>query len=282
MRTFERNSVFFPCVIVLAVAMALIATEIVRTGRALDERRRKVARQRKFFKQIGASDVPLDLANLDTLKANRALAEAKLQELRAWLHQSYAIPREEPVSSVECMRSLQQEIRGMRAELLEREISHGEKCRFFSFGKIATSRSLPQRADVPKIQRRLKIVREIVRLVGVSQAAELMDIVFPMDLGFREKEFHTVTPVTLTLFCTTAQVREGVSLPNTRSRYFFMIRSVEVLGCGIVRDYEALLPAGGEEWAAWPVYRATVDGPMFVVLVLGLDVIEFRKPQRKV
>jgi len=210
--------------LVLAV---LIIIGIRSAGKTAADREKKVRRQMDFFKKVETSEVTPSRANCDTAEENLSLVQDKFYDIRHWLFQTYTVPREAPPSAVECVRTLQDVIRQMRAELLAKEISVGN-CKFFSFDSLATSRTLPPSADVPAIMRQLKIVREIVRLVGLSGVAEISNIGRPLGLNVLEEDLYTITPLELSVLGEYPKIEELVNKLQRDSQYLFFLRNLAI------------------------------------------------------
>ena len=219
-------------VIAYLIACLLVATFIVtairRASRATTKAKGIVANQADFFKKVKRQKYTLSKNNLAIAQDNEKLVGIKFRELRTWLAQHYSIPRDgDSITSVECMRQLQEDIRKMHEELNEKVIV-GPKCKFFSFDKIASSRILPPASYVPAIRRNLKIVQEIVRLIREAKVKQVTAIDRLMNLETRDEDFYTITPIGLVVLGTPQQIQDMVNLFQTKSRYLFSLKNIKL------------------------------------------------------
>lgn len=188
----------------------------------------KIGRQVDFFKEIRRNQYTLSQENVRIARENQDMVDLKFRELRTWLGRQYGVPADRAMSSVECVRTLQIEISRMDAELKEKNVLMGSRSQFFTFDRIAKSDVLPPASQVPGILRKLKIIREVVRLVGLSGVAEITDLARPLDLAVFEEGLYTVTPINISVVGSMEAVEKLVNLFNRESTYLFFLRSLSL------------------------------------------------------
>ncbi|OGV75411.1 MAG: hypothetical protein A3K19_12805 [Lentisphaerae bacterium RIFOXYB12_FULL_65_16] len=219
-------------VVCLALS-GLIITGIRRAATTASESKKKVARQSEFFERIKSNEYAINRANREAAGDNQTMVEAKFHDLRQWLAQNYSIAMDPPPTSVECVTILQEEIRRMKKDTEDKEIAVGAQCQFFSFDSQATSSVLPPVEDIPLILRQIKVVKEVVRIVGLSLAgtkpAELTSIHRALGLKTQEADLYTITPVDITIVAPMLQIQDLINRFHKESQYLFFLRNITLV-----------------------------------------------------
>jgi hypothetical protein len=208
---------------------AFLGLKISAAEKTARENQKKLKEQLSFFDGVKKDNIKLNEDNQRIAQANRDLAEAKFMQLRRTLAGKYRIEPDPPPTAVEGVRRLQQEIRRMTKKLEEADIVIGQQCQYFSFDKLAMSRKLPPESDVPEIFRHLRVVQEIVRLIGESEVMQVERIDRPMGLQRLDEDLYTVTPLTIVVTGRPEQVQTFINKMNSESNYLFFLRKVDLL-----------------------------------------------------
>ena len=215
--------------VVCLVLAAFLGLKINSAEGGARENNKKLEEQLSFFDSVKKDNIKLNEDNQRIAQANRDLAESKFMELRRTLAGKYRIDPDAPPTAVECVRRLQQEIRRMTTKLEDADIIVGQQCQYFSFDKLALSKKLPPISDVPEIFRHLRIIQEIVRLIGESEVISVERISRPMALQRLEEDLYTVTPINLSVTGRADHVQTLVNRMNSESNYLFFLRKVDFL-----------------------------------------------------
>jgi hypothetical protein len=243
--------------IVCLTLSGLIVTGIRRAAATAGESKKKVQRQAEFFERIKSNEYAINRANREVAGENQTMVEAKFQELRQWLAQNYSIAMDTPPTSVECVTILQEEIRRMKKDIEDKGIVVGGTCQLFSFDAQATSSVLPPVGDIPLILRQLKVVKEVVRIVGLSLAqtnpndpkpAELSSIQRVLGLKTQDSDLYTITPVDISVVAPMPQIQDLVNRFNKESQYLFFLRNITLVTtdqapAGVVKGFDAAFSA---------------------------------------
>jgi len=249
------------------VLIVAIGMGIKRAAGAAGESGKNVRSQADFFDDLSRKKFSLSKTNRDIARANQALVERKFGELREWLANTYRLPRSRNLSSVECVRTLQREIRRMRNDLQEKGVIVNEqKCKYLSFDRRAAARGfLPGVNEVPAILRQLSVVSEIVRLVGASGVRGLENMVRLKDLEVIKEDHYTITPVRVSVLGSLPQIQDFINRLHTDSAYLFFLRQLSLTATedpaagGMLAGFGA--PAGGGRARPGGGMEMPVDDP---------------------
>lgn len=232
------------------VLAGFIVVGIKRAAATASDLEDKVTRQKQFYKKIKSNSYGLTKSNLLIARQNAGLVRGKFRDLRNLLTKQYSIPRERPPTSLECVRILDNDIRSMTRDLMDKDIVPGSGCTHFSFDALAQDNSLPPARHVPGILRQLTIVKEVVRLVGMAEIKELSEIRRPMRLGAREEGLYIVIPIEVVVIGKLAEITKLVDLFHRDSRYLFFLRYMTLEADdqapdGLVASYKGRVGADG-------------------------------------
>jgi hypothetical protein len=117
----------------------------------------------------------------------------------------------------------------MTQKLEDVDIAVGQQCQYFSFDKLALSKKLPPEDAVPKIFRQLRIIQEVVRILGESELTTVEEIKRPMGLQTLEEDLYTVTPLKIVVLGRADHVQAFINKMNSESNYLFFLRKIDLL-----------------------------------------------------
>ncbi len=194
-----------------------------------------------FVKDISRQKIAVTEENVELAAANATTAREKLQMLREKLAARTELETTQ-MSSVKFKNHLVAQTRMMLQRLADRNVRVATGAAGFSFADILQSSTLPnQEAEVPVLNRQLVIIEEIVAQLGNSGVTELNAVERVAGLGAVELDDYKVTRFSLDVAGHMNAVRHFVSNLQTRSKFFFVVPSMEIKAAAAV-DQEPQSP----------------------------------------
>lgn len=207
------------------VVSCLLLVGILKAVKSGSEYRKEVAEQYDFLERAKNKGTALTGENLDVARANHALARSKFLELRKLLWTKFSIPLEQR-TDVQCVRILKTECQRMHKALEEKEVAIGGNSAYFSFDAEATT--LPPRSQVPIILKQLRIIHEIVRLVGASYLTELRTVERTAKTSIDQRDMYSIVPFEISVVGEFKRIQGFVNQLQRESRYLFFVRELSL------------------------------------------------------
>lgn len=232
----KRNIGLTVFVLISLVAGIILLLLVRQQASRAGELQTAVEDQVAFFEGIARERVAVTRSNLEIAERNRALAEARLGNLRAmlWNRSNIPIPR---YRGVEAINILRQETALMQEALFERRVQIPAGIRRFSFGAVLDRDALPdEETEVPVLMKQLELVKEIVRLAGESYITEFTDLQRLTGATVVEGEHYNILPFRVVVTGELPRVKRFVTRLQRDAAYFFLVHHVQVQAADSVQE----------------------------------------------
>lgn len=223
----KKNLLLIAFGVVSLIVSCILAVRILGAAKSAGEYRTKVGEQYDFLNGIKDKGTAVTEENKKVAEVNHKLARRKFLDLRKLLRAKSRIPEENP-SAERCVVILEKECQRMLRALEEQDVEVAGNTAYFSFD--AEAKVLPHQSRVIGILKQLRIIQEIVRLVGESYLAELRLIDRPLAKTEIDdsREMYGTIPFEVSVVGELKRIQRFVNQLQRESRYLFFIRHLSL------------------------------------------------------
>ena len=232
---FVKHNLIF--VILLGVCVVLLGVMGFFCGSAhskLQAQMEKANKTQQYFDKVRKKNIKLDPENITTAQNIAKQAAERRDEFISDLREHFHMTFDVPEIPLVALKKVKDEVATQRNMLLDNDVELTSTTEKLSLDEFVDSTQAPKKDDVPKMFRKLELVKTIVQLIIDSKdakSAEPMvfeDINFLKGLDYQTEGNYTITPIEIKIKTSN---KEGQALMNALVNCpgkLFFVRNVTV------------------------------------------------------
>ena len=230
----KHNLIFVILLAVCVVALGVMGFFCGSAHSKLQAEMEKADKTQQYFEKIRKKNIKLDPENIKTSKNIAKQAEERRDEFISGLREHFHLTFESPDIPLVALKKVKDEVAAQRNMLLDNDIELTSVTEKLSFDEYVDSTQAPKKDDIPKMFRKLELVKSIVQMIIASKDAKgtepmvFEDIKFLKNMDFQTEGNYTITPMEIKIKTSN---KEGQTLMNALVNCpdkLFFVRNVTV------------------------------------------------------
>ena len=242
----KHNLIFVIILGVCVIIMGIMVFLCMNANGRLQAQMEQMNKTQQYLKKFAAKRIKPEQKNVDI--ANETAAEAgKLRdEFNKELREKFHLTFQTEENGFQALRIIKNQVADMRNLLTDNDIVLSQKMENLTFDEYVRATLAPSKEDLPKIFRRLELVRRMLGLLMAAKAKDSEDsisldsLTFIKKLDVHDEQLYTITPMELVFTSSSQEGQAFINLLDKADGMLFFIRNVTI------KSPVNVTPAGAE------------------------------------
>ena len=242
----KHNLIFVIILGICVVMMGVMVFLCMNANGRLQAQMEQMNKTQQYLKKFAAKKIKPEQKNVDIANETAAEAGKMRDDFNRELRERFQLKFQTEENGFQALRIIKNQVADMRNLLLDNDIVLSQKMENLTFDEYVRATLAPSKEDLPKIFRRLELVRRMLGLLIAAKAKDTEDsisldsLTFIKKLDVHDEQLYTITPMELVFTSSSQEGQAFINLLDKADGMLFFIRNVTV------KSPVNVTPAGAE------------------------------------